>query len=538
MRAATQCAAGSVGVWVVLTRTVIIVLASAGAVTGSMPGAMLGALAAQENPNTFSLPQATPTPTPTPSSEPQGPLDERSGVLIRPRTIQPEDVLAQPPTPAAPTPTPTSAASPADGAEAQPSASPATRTGETPDDVAAQIDALAATREPENALSETQDAPNASQGDAQGGAQVDTQAYAQDPFAEPQLGGAVSNQTEGSDGYVLGEGDWVDVTPSPQIDLGQRRPAPQFGQSAASRPDPYTPFLLVLVAVLIVILGLVVWRFRKGREQQLALPDDRLARGLRQELWETYHKPSENEEGTTPVRPHRPAPPPDSDPAPAPGPASAPAPTPASASSQASKAASKTAPNLTPQASPPAARSAEANGETATTTPRLGVSIQITSATRSVMQFVLEFRLTIANRSDKAVRDLSVSGQLASAQRGASNAASLARGQSLGEIARIGPQQSHTVEVSLELPMVDVRMLRQGAVSVFIPLVHITIEGTGERARSSSFVIGTPSGSSKARLHPIPLDTSPGAIKGLLANPIKPPPARSPEAGTRVEREA
>ncbi|MEL6738821.1 MAG: hypothetical protein AAFO28_07825, partial [Pseudomonadota bacterium] len=123
------------------------------------------------------------------------------------------------------------------------------------------------------------------------------------------------------------------------------------------------------------------------------------------------------------------------------------------------------------------------------------------------------------------------------AQRGGSNAASFALGQSLGEIARIGPQQSHTLEVSLELPMVDVRMLRQGAVPVFIPLVHITLEGAGARARTSSFVIGTPSGSSRSRLHPIPLDTSPGAIKGLLANPVKPPAARSPEAGTHMERE-
>ena len=72
------------------------------------------------------------------------------------------------------------------------------------------------------------------------------------------------------------------------------------------------------------------------------------------------------------------------------------------------------------------------------------------------------------------------------------------------------------------VPMAQIRMIQQGSVPVFIPLAYITLEGAGQSAKTSSFVIGIPSETSQQRLHPIALDGSPGAIRGLRANPIKP----------------
>ena len=138
------------------------------------------------------------------------------------------------------------------------------------------------------------------------------------------------------------------------------------------------------------------------------------------------------------------------------------------------------------------------------------------------MMFTLRFRVTIANRSDRALRDLSLSAQLASAQRGQSNAPSLAKGQPIGTVERIGPQQSHVISGSVQLPMIEIRAIRQGATPVFIPLLHITLDGGGLRADTTSFVIGTPSEASGQRLHPITLDTKPGAVHGLRANKVKP----------------
>ncbi|MEO0590549.1 MAG: hypothetical protein AAFZ11_08315 [Pseudomonadota bacterium] len=506
--------------WATLTSAVTLSLVS--------PGAWDDQLRAQENPNTFSLPEATPSPSPSPTPAPQGPLDERSGVLIRPRTITPQPVLSEPPSstptpaplpatartptpsatlPASQTPPQATAQDPREGAPPPassstrapaPGASDLAQPGETPEDLGVQIDALVASEERDSAPSEMQNALE----------------EAREAAATLQSEGVAAEETAGSGGYLLGEGDWVDVSPSPSIGLGQSNEATARERSSSPPSNALAIYLWALVAALILALGFLVWRIWKGRESTLALPDESFARGLRQEMWETYHKPGQDAQSKKPSPAPAPPPVPPRAPTSAPPPAPSPAPSPAP----------PPAPSPAPSGQPfsPEASASDPGPKTGAEPTRLALSLQITSATRSVMQFSLDFRLTIANRSDQAVRGLSVSAQLASAQRGGSNAASFALGQVLGEIGRIGPQQSHTIPASLLLPMVEVRMLRQGSVPVFIPLVHVTIEGAGERARTTSFVIGTPSGSSKSRLHPIPLDTSPGAIKGLLANPIKP----------------
>lgn len=149
--------------------------------------------------------------------------------------------------------------------------------------------------------------------------------------------------------------------------------------------------------------------------------------------------------------------------------------------------------------------------------PRLDLMLDITSATRSVMMFTLDYRLTIANRTDRAVNDLNVALQLACARAiaGAGSA------QALEQLKRIGPHQALSVSGTLHLPLSAITPLRQGTTPLFVPLVHVTIEGEGQRALASSFVIGPPSAS--GRVHPISLDQPPGGIAGLTAQAIAVP---------------
>lgn len=152
--------------------------------------------------------------------------------------------------------------------------------------------------------------------------------------------------------------------------------------------------------------------------------------------------------------------------------------------------------------------------------PRLEITLEVTSATRSVMTFSLGYRLTIANRSDRAVSDLGVAVQLAPAQRGDGNAAAPGAAQRLDRIARVGPHQARTITGEVQLPLSAIPPLRQAAVPLFIPLLHATLEGEGQSVLSRSFVIGTPSASGAGRVHPIRLDTPPGGIAGLVAQPL------------------
>lgn len=159
-------------------------------------------------------------------------------------------------------------------------------------------------------------------------------------------------------------------------------------------------------------------------------------------------------------------------------------------------------------------------------TPRLDMVLEITSATRSVMMFTVEYRLTIANRSGRAVNDARTAVQLAcaraSANAGAANAPSAGSAQGLAELERIGPHQARSVSGTVQLPLSAIAPLRQGQTPLFIPLAHVTLEAEGVPAQARTFVIGTPSAA--GRVHPIALDVPPGAIAGLVAQAVAIPP--------------
>jgi len=154
---------------------------------------------------------------------------------------------------------------------------------------------------------------------------------------------------------------------------------------------------------------------------------------------------------------------------------------------------------------------------------RLDLMLEITGATRSVMMFTLEYRLTIANRTGRAVNDLAVAVQLACARRGIANGAAPGAAQQLAQVERVGPHQNRSLAGTIQLPISAIAPLRQGQQPLFIPLVHVTLDGEGVAALTRSFVIGTPS--TAGRVHPILLDTPPGAIPDLTAQAVAIPPA-------------
>lgn len=172
-----------------------------------------------------------------------------------------------------------------------------------------------------------------------------------------------------------------------------------------------------------------------------------------------------------------------------------------------------------PVAGPPLAT----DDEPAPDVTHLNLMLEITGATRSVMMFTLDYRLNIANRTPRAANDLSLAVQLACARRGASKGEAPGAAQHLARVERVGPHQSRSVTGTVQLPLSAIAPLRQGQQPLFIPLVHVTLEGEGQGALARSFVIGPPSAA--GRVHPIRLDTPPGSIPGLIAQAVAIPPA-------------
>lgn len=154
---------------------------------------------------------------------------------------------------------------------------------------------------------------------------------------------------------------------------------------------------------------------------------------------------------------------------------------------------------------------------------RLDLQLDIVSATRSVMMFSLEYRLELANRSDRGANDVTIALHLDCARHGAANAPSAGAAQDVQILERIGAQQSRTITGTLRLPVAELAILKRGATPMFVPLVHAIIENEHIASFTRSYVIGTPSTTSITRVHPLVLDTQPGSIAGLRAQMIEIP---------------
>lgn len=155
--------------------------------------------------------------------------------------------------------------------------------------------------------------------------------------------------------------------------------------------------------------------------------------------------------------------------------------------------------------------------------PRIDISVEIPGASRSVMTFTLRYRINLANRSDRAVNDIAVAVQATTARQGQSNAAPLAAAQNVTRVERIGPHQSRSVSGEVQLPFAGIAPVMQGRTMLFIPLLHVTLEGEGQQALARSFVIGTP-GATEGRVQPLRMDMLPGSAPDLRARAIDAPP--------------
>lgn len=309
-------------------------------------------------------------------------------------------------------------------------------------------------------------------------------------------------------GEPVGPDDWYNVGPEGPED--STRTADGSGAITTGAFDALATRqnrLIAGIALMLLLagaLGFLVWRRKRAATSDVEVDEGpSLARGVSQVIGQQMSASVQDigEGRDTNAAPREPEPRPAQ-------PSEKPAPAPAPASS-----------DREPQEG---LRTAAAAGlDPDLPSARLDLALDIIGATRSMMMFTLDFRLELANRSDRAVRDLSIAGKLASAQRGGSNAAPVAGGQLIGDITRIGPQQSRAIIAQLQLPLSEVTPILQGRKPLLIPLLHLTIEGKGCPAMSRSYVIGTPSQSGTGRVHPLPLDGLPGGLSDLRAQLVK-----------------
>ncbi|NNF93256.1 MAG: hypothetical protein HKM91_01495 [Altererythrobacter sp.] len=156
---------------------------------------------------------------------------------------------------------------------------------------------------------------------------------------------------------------------------------------------------------------------------------------------------------------------------------------------------------------------------------RLKTNIQVDNTMRSVMMLTLKFHVELANRQDRALRDVRVQADLISAKRDlpidqqmASARSSLAE---LGQTDRIGPHQMGTLSGQLQLPLSEIEVFRQGQTPLCVPLLRLRIEAEGIEPQFHTFLIGLAALQPGGRLQPLPLSGPPGGIDGVQAKRLE-----------------
>lgn len=180
-----------------------------------------------------------------------------------------------------------------------------------------------------------------------------------------------------------------------------------------------------------------------------------------------------------------------------------------------------------PEIEPPVVRSgmnAQSEAEIADAPVRISTTFEVERLTRSMMVLTLKYRLTIANRSDRALRNLSICADLVSARRHLPVEQQLAAGlielPANSSIERVGPHQSTTVSGELRLPLSEIEIFQQGQVPLCVPLARLRIECAGSEPHLRSFLVGLESGAIGGKLHPLPLNGPPGGYEGAQARPL------------------
>ena len=140
---------------------------------------------------------------------------------------------------------------------------------------------------------------------------------------------------------------------------------------------------------------------------------------------------------------------------------------------------------------------------------------------RSVMMLTLKFQVELANRQDRALRDVRVQADLISAKRGLPMDQQMASAQStlaeLGQTDRIGPHQMGSLGGQLQLPLSEIEVFRQGQTPLCMPLLRLRIEAEGIEPQFHTFLIGLAALQPGGRLQPLPLSGPPGGYDGVQA---------------------
>ncbi len=148
----------------------------------------------------------------------------------------------------------------------------------------------------------------------------------------------------------------------------------------------------------------------------------------------------------------------------------------------------------------------------------LSIRIENEKLIRSAAYATLKYRMTLINRTNASLADVTVGIDLVSAHGSAPMEDQIATSgtalEKRHDIARISPRQSVTVAGQVQLPLAQAHVIRQGRHPLLVPLMRVRVDGPGEEALLKTFVVGQgmPDG---GRVQPFRLDEAPRSYEPI-----------------------
>lgn len=149
----------------------------------------------------------------------------------------------------------------------------------------------------------------------------------------------------------------------------------------------------------------------------------------------------------------------------------------------------------------------------------LKIELAAVKLTRSFMNATLSYRITLHNRSGRALANVAVAGELIGAHGSQPLESQIASSGTvlpeLHRVERLSPGQSRTVDGAMTLPVGAITPIRQGPAALFVPLLRLVVTGDGVEPLARTFVVGQPGVGQTGRLTPFRLDEPPRSYQPL-----------------------
>ncbi|MGQ7828531.1 hypothetical protein [Altererythrobacter sp. Z27] len=182
-------------------------------------------------------------------------------------------------------------------------------------------------------------------------------------------------------------------------------------------------------------------------------------------------------------------------------------------------------PRQPPQIEPPIIADRSAPQPEEIGAPDLHIALEVEQLMRSLMMLTVNYRVTISNRSNRALRDIAISADLITSSRALPMEQQLASATSQlpssGALDRIGPHQSASVTGKLQLPVSEIEVFAQGQLPICMPLVRLRVEGSDFGPELRTFLVGPGSPNAGGRVHPLPLSGPPGGYDNIRTRALE-----------------